>query len=64
MTANEQALYALMQNEGYSHGLCVTALRILGQSSQAVKDMMLVITDEHPSEQQLIARIAELCQGK
>ena len=29
MTGNEQALYAEMQNRGYSYGLCMTSLKIL-----------------------------------
>ena len=45
MTANEQALLAQMQDLGYSHGLCITALRILSQDKSAVSDMLAFIYD-------------------
>lgn len=56
MTGNEQALLAQMQDLGYSHGLCVTALQILSQSKQAVSDMLACIYDEQPSEEELLQR--------
>ena len=62
MTNNEQALFAQMQDLGYSHGLCVTALRILSQSKQAVSDMLAFIYDEQPSEEEFIAEIAKICE--
>ena len=55
MTHNEQALLAQMQNMGYSHGLCITALQILSQSKQAVSEMLAYIYDEQPTEQEFIA---------
>ena len=61
MTNNEQALLAQMQDLGYSHGLCVTAIQILSQSKQAVSDMLAYIYDEHPSEEEFIAEIARIC---
>lgn len=61
MTGNEQALLAQMQDLGYSHGLCVTALQILSQSKQAVRDMLAYIYDEQPSEEEFIAEIARIC---
>ncbi len=61
MTSNEQALLAHMQDLGYSHGLCVTALQILSQSKQAVSDMLAYIYDEQPSEEEFIAEIARIC---
>lgn len=61
MTGNEQALLAQMQDLGYSHGLCVTALQILSQSKQAVSDMLAYIYDEQPSEEEFIAEIARIC---
>lgn len=63
LSPNEQALYAQMEAAGYSHGLCVTALRILRQDPQAVRDMLLYVDDHHPSEQEFIAKMAELCEG-
>ena len=62
MTGNEQALLAQMQDRGYSHGLCVTALQILSQSKQAVSDMLAYIYDEQPSEEEFIAEIARICE--
>lgn len=62
MTGNEQALLAQMQDLGYSHGLCVTAIQILSQSKQAVSDMLAYIYDEQPSEEEFIAEIARNCE--
>ena len=62
MTGNEQALLAQMQDLGYSHGLCVTALQILSQSKQAVSDKLAYIYDEQPSEEEFIAEIAKICE--
>ena len=63
MTYNEQALLAQMQNMGYSHGLCITALQILSQSKQAVSEMLAYIYDEQPTEQAFIAKIARICDA-
>ena len=62
MTGNEQALLAQMQDLGYSHGICVTAIHILSQSKQAVSDMLAYIYDEQPSEEEFIAEIARICK--
>ena len=62
-TNNEQALLAQMQNMGYSHGLCITALQILSQSKQAVSEMLAYIYDEQPTEQEFIAEIARICDA-
>ena len=62
MTGNEQALLAQMQDLGYSHGLCVTAIQILSQSKQAVSDMFAYIYDEQPSEEEFIVEIARICK--
>ena len=61
MTGNEQALLAQMQDLGYSHGLCVTAIQILSQSKQAVSDMLAYIYEEQPSEEEFISEIARIC---
>lgn len=63
MTHNEQALLAQMQNMGYSHGLCITALQILSQSKQAVSEMLAYIYEEQPTEQAFIAKIARICDA-
>ena len=62
MTNNEQALLAQMQDLGYSHGLCVTALQILSQSKQAVSDMLAYLYDERPTEEEFIEEIARICE--
>ena len=62
MTGNEQALLAQMQDLGYSHGICVTAIQILSQSKQAVSDMLAYIYDEQPSEEEFIVEIARICK--
>ena len=62
MTGNEQPLLAQMQDLGYSHGICVTAIQILSQSKQAVSDMLAYIYDEQPSEEEFIAEIARICK--
>ena len=62
MTGNEQALLAQMQDLGYSHGICVTAIQILSQSKQAVSDMLAYIYDEQPAEEEFIAEIARICK--
>ena len=62
MTGNEQALLAQMQDLGYSHGLCVTAIQILSQSKQAASDLLAYIYDEQPSEEEFIAEIARICE--
>lgn len=61
MTAKEQALYALLEDQGYSHGLCVTALRILSQSKEALDDAIIFIEDNQPNEQEMIEYISGLC---
>lgn len=61
MTTIEQILLAEMQDLGYSHGLCMTALQILSQSKPATDDMLLFILDEQPNEQAFIAEMARIC---
>lgn len=61
MTAKQQALYALMQDHRYSHGLCVTALRLLDGKPSAIDDAILYIDDHHPTEAEMIAQLASLC---
>ena len=63
MTANEQALLAQMQDLGYSHGLCITALQILSQDKLAVSDMLAFIYDEQPSEEDFIKEMARMCEA-
>lgn len=62
MTTNEQALFSLMQDLGYSHGLCLTALHILSQDKLAVSDMLAYIYDKRPSEDDFINEMARICE--
>lgn len=61
MTAKQQALYALMEERGYSYGLIQTVVNILGQSKEALDDMMLFIADGHPDESRVVEHMASLC---
>lgn len=62
MSPNENALCALMENAGYSHGLINVALSVAHQSPTAVTDLLLYIDGEHPSEEEFIAYLATLCE--
>ena len=62
MSKNEQALYAEMQNRGYSYGLCMTALKILSTSPKTISDMLAYLYEEQPSEEIFIAKIASICE--
>ena len=60
MTRNEQALFAEMQNLGYSYGLCVTALHTLSQSKLAVTKMLAYVYEEQPTEEEFIEELAKM----
>ena len=62
MTSNEQALFGMMQDLGYSHGLCITALQILSQDRLAVSEMLAYLYEEQPSEEAFIKEIARICE--
>lgn len=62
MTSNEQALFAQMQDLGYSHGLCITALQVLSQDKLAVSEMLAYLYEEQPSEEAFINEIARICE--
>ena len=62
MTLNEQALFAQMQELGYSHGLCITALQVLSQDKLAVSEMLAYLYEEQPSEEDFIKEIARMCE--
>ena len=62
MTANEQALYAEMQELGYSHGLCITAFQILSQSKTAVSKMLAYLYGNKPTEETFIEALAKTCE--
>ena len=62
MTPKQQTLYAMMECEGYSYGCMQMVMSLLGASREALDDMILFIEDEHPSERELIAKLAEFCE--
>lgn len=62
MTAKEQALYALMEGQGYSYGLMQTAIQLLGQSKEVLDEMIIFIEDDHPTEELFIRQLATLCE--
>lgn len=62
MTSNEKALFGMMQDLGYSHGLCITALQILSQDRLAVSEMLAYLYEEQPSEEAFIKEIARICE--
>lgn len=62
MTLNEQALFAQMEELGYSHGLCITALQVLSQDKLAVSEMLAYLYEEQPSEEVFINEIARICE--
>lgn len=62
MTGKESALYALMEEQGYSYGLLNTAIQILGQSTDALDEMIDYIYDQRPTEEEFIERMATLCE--
>ena len=52
----------MMQDLGYSHGLCITALQILSQDRLAVSEMLAYLYEEQPSEEAVIKEIARICE--
>lgn len=62
MTSKESALIGQMEELGFSHGMIMTAMRILGQSKEAQDDALLYLYDEHPSEKQFVEYIAAMCE--
>lgn len=51
-----------MQDLGYSHGLCITALQVLSQDKLAVSEMLAYLYEEQPSEEAFINEIARICE--
>ena len=62
MNSKESALYALMEEEGYSHGLILTTLHAVGWSKEALDDLIILIMDNHPSEDEIVRKISEYLQ--
>lgn len=62
MTSKESALVGQMEELGFSHGMIMTAMKILSQNKDAQDDALLYLYDEHPSEKIFIEYIAEMCE--
>ena len=62
MTSKENALYAIMEAEGYSYGLTQTTLHAVGWSKEALDDLIVFIEDNHPSEVEIIRKISKYLQ--
>lgn len=51
-----------MEERGYSYGLMQTAIHLLGRSKEALDDMIVFIEGGQPSEEEVIRRMAALCE--
>ena len=56
-------MYALMEEQGYSYGLMQTAIHLLGQSKEALDEMIVFVEDGHPTEEEFIRQLAALCKN-
>ena len=62
MTNKESALLQLMQDEGYTLGTTNLTLHLLGDKKEALDELILFISDEHPNEEDFIGRLSEVCE--
>lgn len=62
MSPKQKALYALMEDLGYSHACITATIMLLRDDRYAMDDMILFIEDEHPAEDKIIEKTAELLQ--
>ena len=62
MNTKENALIALMQDQGYSLGLIQTTLHAIGWSKEALDDLIIFIEDYRPTEDEIIKKISEYLQ--
>lgn len=63
MTAKESAIFAQLQDFGYSQGLILTTMRILCQSKIAQEEVLLYLYDNQPTEKEFIEHLAGICEG-
>lgn len=63
MTAKGRALYALMEERGYSRGLVQVTVALLDRTDEALDDMIVFVADGRPAEDELIDRLASWCDG-
>ena len=62
MSPKQKALYALMEDHGYSHACITATVMLLRDDRYALDDIILFIEDELPTEDQIIEKTAELLQ--
>ena len=62
MSHKQKALYALMEDHGYSHACITATVMLLRDDRYALDDMILFIEDELPTEDQIIEKTAQLLQ--
>ena len=62
MSSKQKALYALMEDHGYSHACITATVMLLRDDRYALDDMILFIEDELPTEDHIIKKTAELLQ--
>ncbi|MBR4854376.1 MAG: hypothetical protein IKU88_06575 [Alistipes sp.] len=60
MTPKQSALYALMEERGYSYAAIQATMMMLGEERGALDDMILYIEDEAPTEEEIIEKVASL----
>lgn len=63
MTAKGRALYALMEERGYSRGLVQVTVALLDRTDEALDDMIVFVADGRPTEAELLDRLASSCDG-
>lgn len=51
-----------MEDQGYSHACITATVMLLRDDRYALDDMILFIEDEHPTEDEIIEKTAELLQ--
>ena len=62
MSPKQKALYALMEDQGYSHACITATIMLLRDNRYALDDMILFIEDVQPTEEEIIEKTAELLQ--
>ena len=51
-----------MQDEGYTLGTTNLTLHLLGDKKEALDELILFISDEHPNEEDFIEQLSEVCE--
>lgn len=63
MTPKQSALYALMEEQGYSYATIQATMMLLGKEREALDELILYLEDEAPSEEEIIEKVACLYQA-